>query len=141
MSIAQFSLREAQLFRMVSAVFGDDNVIPHMTLAGVLGAAPLDDATRAWCAQQRCLLTIVGRDDEPRFVLDFAAVEDNVIDPTRVELHRRGRELLARHGVFFFAMMNDDFEALITPGTGFSLVHYFDEQFAKEGIDLKLLDE
>lgn len=129
------------MFRMLSALFGQDNVIPHMTLAGVLGEENIDDATKKWCAGQRCLLTVVGRDDQPRFVLDFAAIEGNVIDPTRVELHRRGKEILARHGIFFFAMMSDDFDALVTPGTGFTLVHYFDEQFAKEGINLELLDE
>lgn len=140
MSVAEFTLREAQLFRMLSALFGEDRVVPHMSLAGVLGGEQLDSATREWCADQRCLITIVGHDDEPRFVLDFAAIEGDVIDPDRVELHRKGAELLARFGIHFFSMHEEDFQALITPGTGFTLVHYFDEQFARVGIDLDLLN-
>ena len=139
--MAQFSLREAQLFRMVSALFGENRVIPHMTLAGVLGGNELDRDTREWCSQQRCLLTIVGDDDEPKFVLDFAAVEGDTIDPTRIELHRRGAEVLAKFGVYFFSMQDQDFEALTSVGTGYTLVHYFDEQFAKYGVDLEVLDE
>jgi hypothetical protein len=141
MGIAQFSLREAQLFRMLAALFGEDNVIPHLTLAVVLGEVQLDAETRAWCAQQRCLITVVGRDDEPRFVLDFEAIEGDIVDPLRVELHGRGRELLTQHGVFFFSIASDDFEALTTPGTGYTLIHFFDEQFARAGVELQLLDE
>ena len=138
---AQFTLREAQLFRMLTTLFGEERVIPHLSLSMVLGAQELDADTRNWAAQQRCLLTIVGKDDEPRFVLDFAAIEGEVIDPSRIELHSRGAELLTKHGIFFFSMKDLQFQRLISSGPEFTLVHYFDEQFSKLGIDLELIGE
>jgi len=138
MANAKFSLREAQLYRLLAALFSEDRVIPYMSLAAVLGEQQMDAETVVWCKQQSCLFTIVSTEGEPKFVLDFAAVEGETIDPLRVDLHRRGKEILQKYGIYFFALSEVDFESILLVGNGYTLVHYFNEQFAKLGIDLEI---
>jgi len=141
MANAKFSLKEAQLYRLLAALFSEDRVIPYMSLAAVLGEQRLDAETLAWCKKQSCLFTIVSTEGDPKFVLDLAAIEGETIDPERVDLHRRGKEVLQKYGIYFFAISDVDFESVLLVGNGYTLVHYFDEQFAKLGIDLEIDQE
>lgn len=147
--MAHFSVEEAQLYRMLTAFLGSENIVPHMSVLAVCGGelpSSLRDGIEAegllgWAKKAKCLFTIIDSNDAPRLVVDFEAMADNTIDPERLEYHRIAEPLLQAAGVRFFTITNDEFREMLKPSGNLDLFHYFKGRFEELGFSFTANDE
>lgn len=123
-------MAEAQLFRLLSGLFGGERVVPHMRVISVCGgalpSAALDGAGEraTWAEQNRCLFTIVDGDDNPCLVVEFFAGFSEFIDPTEEEHQRFLRPILAAQGIPYVTISPSEFAEILDPGSGLDLVAF-----------------
>ena len=139
-----FTLQEAQLYRMLVNVFGAERIIPHMSVLAVCGGElpkgivvedrPLPQDLSGWAKSNRCLFTFVDSEDAPTLVLDFEAFNDGTVDPNRIEYQRVVRPLLDAAGVRFFTITNDEFAELLKPTGNLDLLGFFQDRFEQFGM-------
>lgn len=142
----EFSLSEAQLYRMLVQFFGRERIVPHMSVLAVCGGEvpagiiveqrPLPKDLRGWAKGHRCLFTLVDADDSPKLVLDFEALNDGTVDPEKIEYHRVLRPVLDAAGIRFLTITNDEFSELLRPAGNLDLLGFFQDRFAELGVYL-----
>lgn len=80
---------EAQLFRLLQGIFGEDNVLPYMRLKAITGGKlpdlSLDKFKEGSHDNLKCLFTVVDYNDEPKMVIDIDADEIDSIDILKFE--------------------------------------------------------
>ena len=127
------SLAEAQLFRQLVALFGEDRVIPQMSAMAVCGGIlpRLDqdiDLTAielaTWARAARCLFTVVDHNDDAKLVVEFFGGFKNVIDVTEAEHERYLRPILEAAGIRYVTIAPDDFSEMLDPSSGMDLIGY-----------------
>ncbi|WKZ57250.1 MAG: hypothetical protein QY326_00900 [Bdellovibrionota bacterium] len=117
----EFSLIEAQLFRLLVQFFGKDNVIPRMRVVAVCGGVlspDLSPLVREWAAQANCLFTIVDTQDTPKLVVEFFAGFDSYVDAREEEHQRMLPELLAQAGVHYVTFSEEELNEVLDPRGG-----------------------
>ncbi|NDC36897.1 MAG: hypothetical protein EBZ48_02465 [Proteobacteria bacterium] len=139
----EFSLPEAQLYRMLVGAFGRERIVPHMSVLAVCGGAipqnilseerPLPSDLRSWAKGSRCLFTLVDGQDIPKLVLDFEALDGGTVDPEKIEYHRVLRPVLDAAGVRFLTITNDEFAELLRPSGTLDLLGFFQDRFEELG--------
>jgi hypothetical protein len=135
---------EAQLFRMLVGVFGPDRVVPHMSVTAVCGGEFPHAATvlpcfnrqgpdfgRSWARSTKCLFTIVDDDDDPRLVVEFYSPAADAIDAQEIEHQQYLKPVLQHVGIQYVTIAQDEFDDLLTPGSGLTLTALF---FSKLGV-------
>lgn len=127
-------LEEAQLLRMLTNLFGRDQVVCRMSALAVCGGhvSVVPDALRGgfsdsvelsrWAAGESCLFTVVDADDMPKIVFEFAAEFHEVVDPIEEEHQRVLPTLLKQAGVQYIKINKRDFYAMLDPQVNFDLV-------------------
>lgn len=127
-------LEETQLLRMLTNLFGRDQVICRMSALAVCGgnvtAVPLllqsgfssSLELSQWAAGESCLFTVVDSDDIPKIVFEFAAEFHEVIDPLELEHERVLPTLLEQAGVRYIKIGKRDFYAMLDPEVNFDLI-------------------
>ncbi len=140
-------LEEAQLFRMLTDLFGRDSVIFRMSALAVCGgelggvpAALKDGFTSAqelarWAARESCLFTVIAPDDSPRLVVEFAEEFRDVIEPDSVDHHRVLPSLLDQVGVRYIRIARGDFAAMLDPAINYDLIMMLEGLFDDSGDD------
>jgi len=124
----QLSMEEAQLFRLLSGLFGGERVVPHMRVISVCGGELPPAATGTaeervtWARNNRCLFTVVDADDNPRLVVEFFAGFSSFIDPTEEEHQRFLRPILAARGIPYVTITPSEFAEILDPGSSLDLV-------------------
>jgi hypothetical protein len=139
-------LEEAQLLRMLTNLFGRDQVVCRMSALAVCGGhvSVVPDALRGgfadslelsrWAAGESCLFTVVDADDIPKLVFEFAAEFHQVVDPIEEEHQRVLPTLLEQAGVKYVKIYKRDFYAMLDPQVNFDLVMML-EGFFDDGED------
>jgi hypothetical protein len=119
--MVDFTLQEAQLYRLLAGFFGRDQVIPRMTvMAACGGKLPVNGhefptGTDQWAKTNRCLFTIIDHDDEPRMVVEFFSGLQDSIDLVEEEHQRLLRPILKAAGVTYITLSDDEFADLLNP--------------------------
>lgn len=136
--MGEMSLEEAQLFRMLSGLFGRERVVWNMSVRSVCSGAAsgrVDIASvqaDAWFDISGCLFTIVDDDDTPKMVVEFAPDFSRYIEVSQMERHQRLPSLLERCGIRYISISSADFRDMTDPGSSLDLVSYLKDKF---GID------
>lgn len=115
------SLCEAQLFRILTAFFGRENVVIGMSVKCVCGGelpeARIEsnvDLAR-WAESNTCLFTIVDGQDTPRLVMEFCGDFTDGIEFRQVEHQHLLKPILQAKGLPYVTINDDEFNALTSP--------------------------
>lgn len=115
----QLTLPEAKLFRVLSEIFGTDNVIPKMRVSALFPEGrpkSLEfELAEGWLERNFCLFTILNTDDSPRLVVEFYNGFSSSIDPLEEEHQRILPGLLGAVGVSYVTISNEEFEEALSP--------------------------
>ena len=125
-------LREAQLFRMLTAIFGEDAVVFNMSALSVSGGEVPEcfpdaeelrsrDVLTDWARETKCLFTVVDRSQEPKLVVDFLAMDGSVVDVYRAEAQGALPRFLEACGVRYVLLSNKDFADIMDPASSLTL--------------------
>lgn len=138
-------LEEAQLFRMLTDLFGRDQVLFRMSALTVCGGqvnavprvlrdgfATASDLSQ-WAAGETCLFTIVDREDSPKLVVEFAEEFRDIVDPLLVEHHRILPTLLEEAGIRYVTILRAQLHAMLDPKTNYNLVMMLEGVFGDGG--------
>ena len=135
---------EAVLFRMLAAFFGEERVIPHMSIFAVCSGqipkavsrdwlqeveAYCHHAPTAWAKQNKCLFTIVDGDDEPKMVVEFVADFSGTVDVAELNKRKFIRPALQAAGVNYITISAQEFHEITLPGSSFTLSKLLQEKF------------
>jgi len=122
------ALHEAQLFRLLSGLFGGERVMPHMRVIAVCGGelppeiSALEFVT--WANNNRCLFTIVDADDKPVLVVEFFSGFTDFVDPTEAEHQRYLKPILAALGIRYVTISPAEFAEMLDPSSSLDLVSF-----------------
>ncbi len=125
------SLAEAQLFRILSDIFGQDRVVPHMSVVAACGGELPQTVVRQipqielWARKNKCLFTIVDQHDAPKLVVEFFSGFEEAVDPTEEEHHRMLTPLLPAAGVHYVTISQSEFSEIIDPNGGLDIFTLF----------------
>ena len=130
---------EAVLFRLLVAFFGEDRVIPHMSLHAVCGGGLPTSLAPAitseieklfsrkaveWARGSKCLFTIVDHQDSPRLVMEFFQDFDNVVDLMDLQRRRMMAPVLSAAGIHYVTISTDDLGDIMDPDSGYGLADF-----------------
>lgn len=136
--MAEMSLDEAQLFRLLVGFFGKDRVLFSMSVRAVCGgdlsALPeaLDDETRSWAERNRCLFTVVDDDDDPKMVVEFEPDFSAYIEVEQLERKSRLPALLKANGVQYLTITGKEMGEILDPNGTMNLVDLLKDRFGIE---------
>jgi hypothetical protein len=136
--MAEMSLNEAQLFRLLVGFFGKDRVLFSMSVRAVCGgdlaslSHPLDEETRAWAERSRCLFTVVDEEDDPKMVVEFEPDFSKFIEVEQLERKSRLPSLLKASGVQYLTITGEEMGEILDPNGTIDLVDVLKDRF---GID------
>ena len=145
--MAEMSLHEAQLFRLLVGFFGKDRVLFSMSVRAVCGgdlsALPqaLDSETREWAESARCLFTVVDQDDEPKMVVEFEPDFSSYIEVEQLERKSRLPALLKANGVQYLTITGQEMGDILNPNGGIDLVDVLKDRFGIEDVPESLEEE
>ncbi|MFM1847785.1 MAG: hypothetical protein RL417_1259 [Pseudomonadota bacterium] len=128
--MVNLALHEAQLFRLLSGLFGGERVVPHMRVISVCGgalpAAAADPAGEhlEWARNNRCLFTIVDADDNPCLVVEFFSGFEEFIEPTEAEHQRFLKPILEAQGIRYVTISPAEFSEILDPQSSLDLVAF-----------------
>jgi len=135
------SLAEAQLFRLLVSLFGTDQVLPHLSVMGICGGelpslpkvnSITNDDLAIWARNNKCLFTVVDRNDNPKIVLEFFAGFEDSIDTIEEEHVRILPPLFGTYGIHYITMSKDEFNDILDPGNAFDLVAFLRAKLGHE---------
>jgi len=136
--MAEMSLNEAQLFRLLVGFFGKDRVLFSMSVRAVCGgdlsslSYTLDEETRAWAERNRCLFTVVDAEDDPRMVVEFEPDFSNFIEVDQLERKSRLPALLKASGVQYLTITGEEMGEILDPNGTIDLVDVLKDRFGIE---------
>lgn len=131
------SLTEAQLFRLLVSFFGREHVIPHMSVLAVCGGSLPTSITESeefaklggnrdfsiekWASANRCLFTIVNREDLPKMVIEFFSGFEKYINAIEAEHQRYLPTVLMAAGVRYVTISEEEFSEMLDPKSSIDL--------------------
>jgi hypothetical protein len=120
--MSTFTTDEAQLFRVLTRVFGAERVVPNMRAVAVCGGSVPEAAereqpgTRSWATTNTCLFTLIDHNDDPQLVIEFFSGFKDFVDPREEQHQRFLPNLLAAAGVKYLTLTREEFTAIIECG-------------------------
>lgn len=135
---------EAILFRILTAFFGEDRVVPQMSVLAVCGgevpvladsslSAELErncsKTLNQWARESKCLFTIVNHQNDPCLVIEFTADFSDIIDLRELERQRYLKPLLSAAGVPYIGMTAEEFSEIANPASKFDLFAFLKSRF------------
>jgi hypothetical protein len=136
--MAEMSLDEAQLFRLLVGFFGKDRVLFSMSVRAVcggdLGVQPeaLDNDTRAWAERNRCLFTVVDDEDDPKMVVEFEPDFSSFIEVEQLERKSRLPGILKAKGIQYLTISGKEMGEILDPNGTMDLVDLLKDRFGIE---------
>lgn len=136
--MAEMSLNEAQLFRLLVGFFGKDRVLFSMSVRAVCGgdlsslSHTLDEETRAWAERNRCLFTVVDAEDDPRMVVEFEPDFSSFIEVDQLERKSRLPAVLKASGVQYLTITGEEMGEILNPNGTIGLVDVLKDRFGIE---------
>ncbi len=136
-------LHEAQLFRVLTSFFGEENVIPNMSLMSICGGSLPESLSSVhtqgilgdveiWARQSKCLFTIVDREDSPKVVFEFFSGFDRPFAPKDVESQRNVRPILQLKGIKYVTISLDEFNEILDPNGNLDFYHWLKDKWQGE---------
>ena len=128
LNMEHFELREAQLFRILSGVFGKDRVIPRVGIGTVCGGEMPDlpparyPNYEAWAKDFRCLFTIVNHEDDPCMVVEFFNGFSVAVDPREAEREHYLPSVLKCRNIHYITLSHEEFDEILAPENDFSFL-------------------
>lgn len=124
------TLQEAQIFRILTNLFGLDNVIPRMSILTVCGGElPIVLGLRAsegledWARLNKCLYTIVDGQGLPRLVIDiFATFDGKTIDAVELEHQRIAPVLFSAIEIKYIVLSHEEVSEILDPCSTYDIV-------------------
>jgi len=144
--MAEMSLNEAQLFRLLVGFFGKDRVLFSMSVRAVCGGDlsslthSLDEETKAWAERNRCLFTVVDYADDPKMVVEFEPDFSSYIEVEQLERKSRLPGLLKANGVQYLTITGKEMDEILDPNGTIDLVDLLKDRFGIEDA-VESLDE
>jgi hypothetical protein len=144
--MVNLSLREAQLFRMLTQFFGHDRVVLKMSVLAVCGGelprtlpeALIEELPRgklvdlaSWAKRTRCLFTIVDQDDSPRLVVDFFSGFEDSVDAQEEENQRMLGPLLSKCQIPYVTISDSEFGDLLDPTSSLDFCTLLEAKFSE----------
>jgi len=139
-----FELHEAQLFRLLKGFFGEEQVVPFLTLQMICGEAAGDDpvAVAAPFLQERCLMTILDEQSTPHLVIEFSPQFSESVDLDALERNKVVKACLQHHGILHISIDHEEFSEVLHPQGSLTLVKLLqtkldEAQPSKQGVTAK----
>jgi hypothetical protein len=136
--MAEMSLHEAQLFRLLVGFFGEDRVLFSMSVRAVCGGdlsslpQPLAEGTRQWAEKNKCLFTVVDHEDDPKMVVEFEPDFSQYIEVEQLERKSLLPPLLRSRGVRYLTISGEEMGEMLDPRSGLELVDVLKDRFGIE---------
>jgi hypothetical protein len=136
--MAEMSLAEAQLFRMLVSFFGEDRVLWSMSVRAVCGGdipeqCGLDgEEVESWVANDKCLFTVVDHDDNPKMVMEFSPDFSEFIEVDRLERQKKLPPLLGACGVQYVTISSQELVEILDPRGGLDFFSFLKDKFGVE---------
>jgi hypothetical protein len=133
-----FSVPEAQLFRLLVEFFGQDHVIPQMSVVAVCGGVLPNGSGEnqqlvEWAKQSKCLFTIVDQHDSPCMVVEFFAGFECSIDVQEEAHQRLLPPLLKAVGVRYVTISPKEFSEMLDPASALDMFTLLKAKLDQEG--------
>lgn len=131
-------LREAQLYRMLMRVFGNEQVIPRAKISFVCGGTlPALSPARypkyhEWAKHFRCLFTVVNSEDEPCMVVEFHSGFSGAIDPEEAEREHYLPSVLKCRKIHYMTLSEAEFDELLSPDQDVSFLQLVEYKIGDE---------
>lgn len=142
------SLEEAQLFRMLTALFGGEQVVPQMSVMAVCGgelpsgfnhhSLNVSEAQyRAlnmpqWAKKNKCLFTVLDCNDNPKMVVEFFSGFRESVSNTEVEHERYLPPLFEALGIHYVTISPQEFDEITDPSSSLDIVSLLNSRVAGE---------
>lgn len=123
---------EAILFRMLSSFFGEDNVIPNMSVLSVCHGHEFNSSAAEWARRTKCLFTVVDRHDEPKLVVEFFSGFDQPFRPEDEEHQRILKPLLQKAGIAYITISNKEFKEISDPEGSLDFFHWLKGKYEED---------
>jgi hypothetical protein len=123
-----FTLQEAQFYRVLVDFFGHDRVVPKMRVLAICGgtlpqvAVSGQPELELWANENKCLFTIVNEQDLPRLVIEFFSGFEESVEIQDVEHQRYLPRLLKAAGVQYVTFSLAEFSELLDPHSSLDFV-------------------
>ena len=128
---------EALLFRMLVSFFGEDRVIPQMSVMAVCGGelppkikfpSLKGEALNLWAKKNKCLFTVVDREDNPKMVVEFFSGFENFVNVTEAEHMQYLKPLLEAREISYITMSPGDFAEICSPDNRLDFFHWLKDK-------------
>lgn len=120
---------EAILFRMLSSFFGEENVIPNMSVLSVCYGQEFTAEGEEWARRTKCLFTVVDGQDQPKLVVEFFSGFDRPFRPEDEEHQRLLKPLLHKAGIAYITISNQEFLEISDPQGPMDFFHWLKGKF------------
>lgn len=131
--------QEAVLFRLLTGFFGEDQVIPKMSLLAACGGTlPVSEALLAnqlkvddvigWARAQKCLFTVVDKDDQPKLVFDFFSGFQSAFEVKDVTGEQYLKPILFAAGVQYITISAEEFAEILDPTVTLDFYHWLKDK-------------
>ncbi len=147
---------EAILFRILVNFFGQDHVIPRMSVLSVCGGSLPDDIQdqmsekgylgpknkqapadlRLWAKKSKCQFTIVNGNDDPKIVIEFFSGFSSHIDISEEEHQRLLAPILRAAGIGYITISNAEFQDILDPDTTLDFCMFLKAKVEHIGIEV-----
>ena len=117
-------LHEAQLLKLLQSFFGKDRVMPHLSVRMICAefTSDIESVCPASVAAERCLFTIIDEQSVPHLVLEFMPDRKLAIEVESLTRVEQIRSCLSAVGVRYLHFELEEFQELLDPDSGLSLV-------------------
>lgn len=134
-------VKEAQLFRLLVSFFGEDRVVPFMSVKAVCGGGvpqslPVDVSAgiqrdtqcsvEAWARASRCLFTVVNEQDCPCLVVEFFESFERIVEVKELMRRRYLPPVLAAAAVHYVTISLDELADIMDPESSFTLTDFLE---------------
>ena len=134
----ELSLIEVQLYKLLTAFFGRENVVPNMRVIAICGGqlpTEIRDSISVngvkmndWACANRGLFTIVDGQDLPRMVVEFFSSTDQTLDVRELEHKQYLQPILAAAGVRYVTISEGELAEMLDPRGNLDLCSFLEAQ-------------
>ena len=122
---------EAILFRLLTAFFGRDKVIPLMSVAAACEGRLTKDSESllTWARQTKCLFTVVNEQDSPSLVVELGVDNKDSFDLKELDKQDRIRVVFKRFGIPYIVLSKKDLAFVTDPNEPENLYFFLKDRF------------
>ncbi len=123
-----FDNNEAILFRLLCSFFGQDRVIPQMSLSAVCGEKIAEQTD--FCPKSiKCLFTVVNEDDSPCLIVELGVENKDSLDLKELDKQQILKKVLPDAGIRYIVLSRSDFSFVTEPGNPDNWFLFLKDQF------------